>query len=93
MGKKGFRVEDLVFGRYNGFVCVAVRREHIAEAQRCLADLGIGSSLHFVEEGNLTVIHPHTNLAPANIQALLLGQGWPSRHRGDCKDQAHKGPE
>jgi hypothetical protein len=93
MAKRELRVEDLVFGTNNGFLFVAVRREHLAEVQRLLEGLGIGSSRHFVEEGNLTVIHPHTNLAPDTLHALLLGHGWPSRRGGDCKDQAHKDPE
>jgi hypothetical protein len=83
MGEKAFRVEDLVIGSNNGFVFVAVPPEHVAEVQRCLAELGIGSSLHALEAREDRVIHPHTNLAPARVYALLAGQGWPSRHGGD----------
>lgn len=83
MAEKAFRVEDLAIGSNNGFVFVAVPPEHVAEVQRCLAELGIGSSLHTMEESEVTVIHPHTNLAHARVHALLAGQGWPSRHGGD----------
>ena len=91
MGEKVFRVEDLEFGSNNGFVLVAVAPEHVAEVQRRLADLGIGSSRHALEKGEATVIHPHTNLSPARILALLAGQGWPRRHGGDRGQQPNNG--
>jgi hypothetical protein len=83
MAEKAFRVEDLVIGSNNGFVFVAVPPEHGAELQRRLTELGIGSSLHAMEESDDTVIHPHTNLSPARVYALLAGEGWPSRQGGD----------
>ncbi len=82
MADKAFRVEDLVIGSNNGFVFVAVAPEHVAEVQRRLTDLGIGSSLHSLEQGADKVIHPHTNLGPTRVHALLAGQGW-ARKRGD----------
>jgi hypothetical protein len=90
MSEKGFRVEDLVIGSNNGFVFVAIPPEHVAEAQRRLADLGIGSSLHAIEEGEALVLHPHTNLGPARVHALLAGQGWPSSHGGNLGHQPHE---
>ncbi len=82
MAEKTFRVEDLVIGSNNGFVFVSVSPEHVAEVQRRLAGLGIGSSLHPAEEGEAKVIHPHTNLGPARVHALLAGQGWPGKNGG-----------
>jgi hypothetical protein len=91
MNEKGFRVEVLVFSCNNGFVFVAVPLDHVAEVQRRLKGLGIGSSLHSIEEGEVMVLHPHTNLGPARIHALLAGQGWPSRRGGDLGRESHKG--
>jgi hypothetical protein len=82
MANKAFRVEDLVIGSNNGFVFVSMAPEHVAEVQRRLADLGIGSSLHTLEEGADKVLHPHTNLSAGRVHALLAGQGWPGRRGG-----------
>jgi hypothetical protein len=87
MSEKTFRVEDLVIGSNNGFVFVAVTPEHVSEVQRRLADLGIGSSLHISDEGTDSVIHPHTNLAPARVHGLLAGRGWPGRNVRDGGQQ------
>jgi hypothetical protein len=91
MAEKALRVEDLVIGSNNGFVFVGVSPEHVAEVQRLLADLGIGSSLHTMEEGESTVIHPHTNLAPSRVHGLLSGQGWPGRKGGHRRHEPDNG--
>ncbi len=83
MGDNELRIEDLVFGSRNGFVFVAVPPAHAAEVKRRLKTLGIGSSLHALEQGDAKVLHPHTNLAPDRVRALLAGQGWPRRRGAD----------
>jgi hypothetical protein len=79
------------FGSNNDFVFVAVPPEHVAEVQRRLADLGIGSSLHGIEEGETRIIHAHTTMSPDRLHTLLAGKGWPSRLGGDRGQQPGEG--